>query len=114
MIPEELSGDGLLLFTNLNWGPQDTSKHIPNETQMITIEEFKSIQGFYITQMRGLFYWGVHREQCGSRSFYMAEIKLINDGIKAIRYLQHLMKQFRLPNIDYPSLLMNDNQGSID
>ena len=44
----------------------------------------------------------------------MAEIKSIDDGICAIQYLQHLMKQLGLPDIEYPTPLMNDNQGSID
>ena len=44
----------------------------------------------------------------------MAEIKSIDDGIKAIKYLQHLMKQLSLSNIEYPTPLMNDNKGSID
>ena len=44
----------------------------------------------------------------------MAEIKSIDDGIRAIQYLRHLMKQLGLPDIEYPTPLMNDNQGSID
>ena len=44
----------------------------------------------------------------------MAEIKSINDEIKTIQYLKHLMKQLIIPNIKYPTPLMNDNQGSID
>ena len=78
------------------------------------MEELKSIQGFYITRMGGPLYWGVHREKRGSRSSYMAKIKSIDDGIRAIQYLRHLMKQLGLPDIEYPTPLMNDNQGSID
>ena len=45
----------------------------------------------------------------------MAEIKSINAGIKGIQYLHHLMKQPGiLRDIDCPTLLLNNNQGSID
>ena len=64
--------------------------------------------------MGGLLYWGVHREKRGSRSLYMAKIKSIDGGIRAIQYLRHLIKQLGLPNIEYPTPLMNNNQGSID
>ena len=82
-----------MVFTDSNWGPQDASKSKPNETLTVTMEELKLIQGFYITRMGGPLYWGVHREKRGSRSSYMAEIKSINDGFRAIQYLRHLMKQ---------------------
>ena len=112
-IPRELRGDELFLFTDSNWGPQDASKPVPNETQTVTMEELKSIQGFYITRMGGPLYWGVHREKRGSKSSCMAEIKSIDDGIRAIQYPRYLMKQLGLPDIEYPTPLMNDNQGSI-
>ena len=44
----------------------------------------------------------------------MAKIKSIDDRIRAIQYLRHLMKQLGLPDIEYPTPLMNDSQGSID
>ena len=40
-----------MVFTDSNWGPQDASKPKPNETRTVTMEELKSIQGFYITRM---------------------------------------------------------------
>ena len=57
---------------------------------------------------------GVHREKRGSRSSCFAEIKLIDEGIRAIQYLRHLMKQLGLPDVDVPTPLLNNNQGSID
>ena len=59
-------------------------------------------------------YWKVHREKRGSSSLCMAEIKSIDDGICAIQYLRHLMKQLGLPNVDFPTMLLNDSQGSIN
>ena len=53
-IPEELKGNELIVFTDSNWGPQDASKPKPNETRTVTLEELKSIQGYYITRMGGM------------------------------------------------------------
>ena len=62
----------------------------------------------------GPLYWGVHQEKRGIRSSCMAEIKYIDGGIRGIQYLRHLMKQLGLPDVEYPTPLMNDNQGSIN
>ena len=61
-IPKELRGDELLIFTDSNWGPQDASKPVPNETRTVTMEELRSIQGFYITRM-GVHYIGAFTEK---------------------------------------------------
>ena len=61
-ISKELRGDELLLFIYSNWGPQDASKPVPNETCTVCDKELQSIQGFYITCMGGPLYWEVHRE----------------------------------------------------
>ena len=78
------------------------------------MKELKFIQEFYIFRTESPLYWGVHQKKRSSRSFYMAENKSIDDGICAIQYLRHLMKQLGLPDVDFPTSLLNDNQGSID
>ena len=113
-IPEELNGDELLLFTDSNWGPQDASRPTPNETRTVTMQELKSVQGYYLTRMGGPLLWGVQREKRGSRSSCIAELKAIDAGIKAIQYLRHLIRQLGLPDIDYPTPTLNDNRGIID
>ena len=64
--------------------------------------------------MGGPIHWGVHQEKRGSRSSCFAEIKFIDEGIQAIQYLRHLMRQLGLPDIDFPTPLLKVNQGSID
>ena len=44
----------------------------------------------------------------------MAEIKALDNGVKGIQYLRHLMQQIGLPDIDYPTPVLNDNRGAID
>ena len=44
----------------------------------------------------------------------MAELKAIDQGVKGIQYMRHLMKQLGLPDTDLPTPILNDNRGSID
>ena len=44
----------------------------------------------------------------------MAEIKAIDEAIKSIQYLRHLIRELGLPDIDCPTPVLNDNRGSID
>ena len=113
-LPDGISGNEFLLFTDSNWGPQDASKPRENETRTVSREELKSIQGFYITRMGGPLCWGVTREKRGSRSSCIAELKSMDEGIKGIQFLRHLMKQIGLPDVDEPTPIMNDNRGSLD
>ena len=62
----------------------------------------------------GFHILGVHRKKRGSRSSCFAEIKSIDDGIRAIQYLRHLMRQLGLLDVNFPITLLNNNQGSID
>ena len=103
-----------MVFTDSSWGPQDVSKPKPNKTRTVTMEKLKSIQGSYITRMGGPLYWSVQQEKRGSRSSYMAEIKSIDNRICTIQYLRYLMKQLGLPDINFLTPLLNDNQGNID
>ena len=90
-------------------GPHDASRPKPNETRTVTLEELRSIQGFFINRMGGPLFWGVHREKRGSCSSCMTELKAIDDGIRGIQYLPHLMHQLGSSDIDYPTPLLNDN-----
>ena len=64
--------------------------------------------------MGGPLCWGVTREKRGSRSSCIAELKSMDEGIKGIQFLRHLMKQIGLPDVDEPTPIMNDNRGSLD
>ena len=113
-LPTGLTGNEFILWTDSNWGPQDASVPKDNETRTVGIEELKSVQGFYITRMGGPLYWGVTREKRGSRSSCVAELKSMDEGIKGIQFLRHLMKQIGLPDVDTPTPILNDNRGSLD
>lgn len=41
----------------------------------------------------------------------MTELKSIDKAIKGIQYLRHFMKQIGSLEINYPTPLLNDNQG---
>ena len=54
-----------MVLTDSNWGPQDASKPKPNKTRTVTMEELKSIQGFYITCMGDFYIRGVIKKREG-------------------------------------------------
>ena len=85
------------------------------KTRIVSMEELKSIQGFYITtRMGGPLCWGVTRKKRGSRSSCIAKLKSMDEGIKGIQFLRHLMKQVGLPDVDEPTPILNNNRGSLD
>ena len=55
----------------------------------------------------------MQREKRGSRSSCIAELKAVDEGIKGIQYLRHLIKQIGLPGIDCPTPVLNDSRGAI-
>ena len=114
LMPDGFTGNELLVWTDSNWGPQDASQPKENETRTVGMQELRSIQGFYITRMGGPIYWGVSREKRGSRSSCIAELKAIDEGIKGIQFLRHLMQQLQLPDVQIPTPILNDNKGSLD
>ena len=113
-MPVDMNDDGCVVYTDSNWGPQDASKPRENETRTVDMEELKSVQGFYITRMGGPVMWGVTREKRGSRSSCIAELKAIDEGIKGIQFLRKLMGQLGLPDVKFPTPILNDNRGSLD
>ena len=38
----------------------------------------------------------------------------MDEGTKSIQFIRHLMKQLKLPEVEHPTPLVNDNQGSVD
>ena len=64
--------------------------------------------------MGGPLYWEVHYKKKVSRSSCFAEIKPIDDDIRAIQYLRHLIRQLGLPDVDFPKSILNNNQSSIN
>ena len=113
-LPEIFEDEKTITFTDSNWGSQDASQPRENEKRIVTAEEMKSIQGYYITRMGGPICWGVYREKRLSGSSCIAEIKAMHEGVKEIQYLRHLMRQLGLSDVNNPTPVLNDNKGSVD
>jgi hypothetical protein len=47
-------------YTDANWGPQDASHPLPDET--VVIEDAQSLLGHVVTRMGGPVCWGCMRE----------------------------------------------------
>ena len=72
-----------------------------------------SIQGYYITQMGVLYYGGCTEKQLSGNSC-TAVIKAIHEGVKEIQFIWYLMRQLGLPDVNTPTPILTDNQGSVD
>jgi hypothetical protein len=58
--------------------------------------------------------WGCMREPKTSRSSCEAEIYALDEGTKTVEMIRHLMEDLGLPDVNQPTPLLNDNQGSVN
>ena len=64
--------------------------------------------------MGGPLDWTAAREKRISRSSCEAEIKAMDEGCKILEFIQHLFRELKVPNGQYPApLLYNDNKGGV-
>ena len=101
-------------FTDANWGPQNASKPNPTHPQTISLESTRSLYGYINFRSCGPISWGVFREKETSRSSCEAEIKAVDEATKSILELRHISSDLNLPEIQTPTPMYNDNQGTID
>ena len=106
--------DDTTLYTDSCWGPQDASVPKENDTRTCDLEEMHSIGGYYISRMGGPIIWGVAREKRISGSSCEAEVKSMDEGVKAIQFLRFLMIELGIMAADHTIPLLNDNAGAID
>ena len=64
--------------------------------------------------MGGPLEWGVIREKEISGSSCIAEIKAVDEGVKAMQHTRHLMKELEMEEGNSTTPLLNDNKGAID
>jgi hypothetical protein len=101
-------------FTDSNWGPQDASQPVPDDTRTVSRDEVKSLQGVYITRMGGPISWKVMREKRVSRSSCEAEVKAMDEGTRDTQFIRHLLTELGELDPEKPTPLFNDNKGAID
>jgi hypothetical protein len=101
-------------FTDANWGPQDASHPPTDRAVFISEESVRSLLGHVIIRCGGPVAWGCMREPKSSRSSCEAEIYCMDEGTKTVDMLRNIMDDLRLPDVSHPTVLYNDNRGSVD
>jgi hypothetical protein len=112
--PQSKDGISLHTYSDSNWGPQDASRPVANETRTVTEEECHSIQGYVVMRQHGPIAWGVERERRISGSSCEAEIKAVDEATKATQYVRHLEHELNINLHDGPTPLFNDNSGAVN
>ena len=101
-------------LTDANWGPQDQSRPLPNETR--TLEPFKtrSLSGFLIW-LGGPVHWISKRQTITARSSAESEIYATDECTKSLLHLSQLLEGLSLKNtfMSSPTTVYNDNSACI-
>ena len=76
--------------------------------------KYRSISGFLIMRCGGPIAWKAVRQPQTSRSTCEAEIRGTDEAVKEILSLCHRCNNMNLLDVDIPTRLYNDSQGTVD
>ena len=101
-------------LTDANWGPQDQSKPLPNETRTLDLFKSRSLSGFLVW-LGGPIHWSSKRQTITARSSAEAEIYATDECVKFLQYISFLLEGMHLKNefMPEPNNVYNDNSASI-
>jgi hypothetical protein len=102
-------------FFDSNWGPQDASHPTGEADDTLNVEEARSLQGALIVRMGGAIAWKEMREKRVSRATCEVEIKSLDKCTRLVlQALQLVLEDLGMSDIAKPTLIYNNNQGSVD
>ena len=109
-----LPSNGLLPFTDANWGGQDQGH---NRSEVKELERFKtrSISGFLIS-FNGPLHWSSRRQKVTARSSAEAEIYATDQCVKELLRLHFIAEDMGIKNIMLPPSpikVYNDNTACV-
>jgi len=99
-------------FCDANWGSQICGS-VPDGEE-IELFKYRSMSGFLIMRCGGPIAWKAVRQERTSRSTCEAEIRATDEAVKEILSLRNRCDDMNLPDGSAPTLLYNDNQGTVD
>ena len=99
-------------FCDANWGSQ-IGGSVPDGEE-IELFKYRSMSGFLIMRCGGPIAWKAVRQERTSRSTCEAEIRATDEAVKEILSLRNRCDDMNLPDGSAPTLLYNDNQGTVD
>ena len=99
-------------YSDANYGSQ-IGNSIPDGEE-VELFKFCSMSGFLIMRCGGPIAWKAIRQERCSRSTCEAEIWAVDEATKEILSLRHRCNDMNLPDASSPTLLFNDNRGTVD
>jgi hypothetical protein len=111
-IPSSPTSAALQGFCYANWGIQ-IGDAVPDGEE-IELFKYRSMGGFLIMRCGGPIAWKAVRQERKSRSTCKAEICATDEAVKEILSLCNRCNDMNLPDGSAPTLLYDDNQGTVD
>jgi dUTPase len=107
--------DGITSMCDANWGPQDQSRPVPNETRTLDLFKSRSLSGFLI-YFGGPMHWISKRQTITARSSAEAEIYATDECTKCLIHLHQIVDGLELTNdiMSLPTTIYNDNAACVN
>lgn len=99
-------------FSDANLGSQ-IGNSVPDGVE-VEMFKYRSMSGFLIMRCGGPIAWKAVRQERCSRSSCEAEIRAVDEATKEILSLRYRCDDMGLPDASSPTLLFNDNRGTVD
>jgi hypothetical protein len=106
--------DNITSLCDANWGPQDQSRPLPNETREVELFKSRSLSGFLI-YLNGPLHWVSKRQTITARSTAEAEIYATDECTKCLLHLHQIVDGLKLTSelMDGPTYIYNDNAACV-
>jgi hypothetical protein len=106
--------DGITSLCDANWGPQDQSRPLPNETRTIDLFKSRSLSGFLI-YFGGPVHWVSKHQTITARSSAEAEIYATDECTKCLLHLHQIVDGLHLTDeiMSLPTTIYNDNSACV-
>jgi deoxyuridine 5'-triphosphate nucleotidohydrolase len=97
-----------------NWGPQDQSKPLPNETRQVEMFTSRSLSG-HIIYLSGPLHWQSKRQRITARSSAESEIYATDECTKCLLHIHQLLQGWDLDKqvMPQPTSIYNDNAACV-
>jgi dUTPase len=105
---------GITSLCDANWGPQDQSRPVPNETRVLDLFKSRSLSGFLI-YFGGPVHWISKRQTITARSSAEAEIYATDECTKCLLHLHQIVDGLNLTDdvMSLPTAIYNDNSACV-
>jgi hypothetical protein len=106
---------GITALCDANWGPQDQSKPLPNESRTLDLFKTRSLSG-YLIYLGGPVHWVSKRQTITARSLAEAEIYATDECTKCLLQIHQIVDSLNLTDniMPLPTTIFNDNSACVN